>query len=95
MRYPFQMRLVVRNVEGNGGCVFAGEDIAAGEAIEYFEGREVCANRKFSATFGGKIIEGAGVLKSLAHSCAPNACFKDGQRWLYALEHVNTGDQSS
>jgi SET domain-containing protein len=39
----------------------------------------------------GKIIDGTGVLRNLAHSCEPNAYFKDKRCWLYALKDIDAG----
>ena len=65
----------------------------AGERIGYFEGPQITTNTMHSMHLEGKIIEGGGVLKNLAHSCDPNAYFKDKQRWLYARRDIGAGDE--
>jgi SET domain len=89
----WQHRFTVQHVEGKGDCIFATEEIKAGERIGYFEGPKITTNTIHSMHLEGKIIEGAGVLKNLAHSCDPNAYFKDKQRWLYARKDIGAGDE--
>jgi hypothetical protein len=85
--------VTVRYVEGKGNCLFAVDKIATGGIIGYFEGPEITTNTMYSLHLGGKIIGGAGLLKHAAHSCDPNAYFKDQRPWLYARKDIAAGDE--
>jgi hypothetical protein len=87
----WQQNLSVCIVDGKGNCIFANNDIMAGEMIGYFEGHEILYYTKYSIFLEDRIIEGAGILRNLAHSCDPNASFKDDKRWLYALRDIQKG----
>jgi SET domain len=88
-----KQNITVRHVEGKGNCLFAMDEITAGEIIGYFEGPEITTNTMHSLHLEEKIIDGAGVLKNLAHSCDHNAYFKDKRRWLYARKDIAAGDE--
>ena len=89
----WQQNLTVCFVDGKGNCVFAKKDIMAGEMIGYCEGYEIFKYTKYSLYLEGKIIEATGILRNLAHSCDPNAFFKDDKRWLYALKNIQKGTE--
>jgi hypothetical protein len=89
----WQQNLTVCVVDGKGNCVFAKNDIIAGEMIGYCEGYEILKYTKYSLYLEGKIIEATGILRNLAHSCDPNAFFKDDKRWLYALRDIQKGTE--
>jgi uncharacterized protein len=85
--------ITVRNVDGKGQCVFAAQSMCAGDMIGYFEGVEIPCDTMHSMRLDGKIIDGSGILGNLAHSCDPNAYFKDKRRWLYARKAILAGDE--
>jgi hypothetical protein len=85
--------ITVRNIEGKGQCLFATENICGGAVIGYFEGPEVSTDTMHSVRLDGKIIDGCGILRNLAHSCDPNAYFKDKRRWLYARKAIRAGEE--
>ena len=89
----WQQNLTVCVIDGKGNCVFAKNDIMAGEMIGYCEGYEIFKYTKYSLYLEGKIIEASGILRNLAHSCDPNAFFKDDKRWLYALKNIQKGTE--
>ena len=89
----WQQNLTVCVVDGKGNCVFAKNDIMAGEMIGYCEGYEIMNYTKYSIYLGGKIIETTGILRNLSHSCDPNAFFKDDKRWLYAFTDIQKGTE--
>jgi SET domain-containing protein len=89
----WQQNLTVCVIDGKGNCVFAKNDIMAGEMIGYCEGYEIFKYTKYSLYLEGKIIEATGILRNLAHSCDPNAFFKDDKRWLYALKNIQKGTE--
>jgi hypothetical protein len=91
--HDWYRRITLANVKGKGECVFAREDIGVGSVIGFFEGPEISSNTMHSLHLEGKIIEGAGVLRNLAHSCDANAYFKDKRRWLYARKPIHAGDE--
>jgi hypothetical protein len=80
-------------VDRKGDCVFAADSFAAGEIIGYYEGHETAVDTMHSIHADGTRIEGTGILAKLAHSCAPNARFRDGTRWLHALADIAPGDE--
>jgi hypothetical protein len=86
-------KLIVKNVEGKDKCLFASVGFMPGDAIGYYEGPEVSEDTKHSVRLEGKIIDGTGVLKYAAHSCEPNAYFKDKKRWLIAKENIAAGTE--
>jgi uncharacterized protein len=86
-------RITVEHVEGKGECLFAREAFGAGSVIGFFEGPEISSNTMHSLQLDGRIIDGTGVLKYLAHSCDANAYFKDKRRWLYARKPIRAGDE--
>jgi hypothetical protein len=85
--------ITVRDVEGKGQCIFATQNIRAGDMIGYFEGPEISCDTMHSMRLDGKIIDGGGILRNLAHSCDPNAFFRDNRRWLYARKAICAGDE--
>jgi hypothetical protein len=85
--------ITVRNVEGKGQCLFATQNISASDVIGYFEGPEVAVDTMHSVHLDGKIIDGNGILRNLAHACDPNSYFKDKRRWLYARKSIRAGDE--
>ena len=89
----WQQNLTVCVIDGKGNCVFAKNDIMACEMIGYCEGYEIFKYTKYSLYLEGKIIEATGILRNLAHSCDPNAFFKDDKRWLYALKNIQKGTE--
>lgn len=86
-------KLVVNYVDSKGMCVFARTNIRAGQIIGYFEGDRCLNNTMYSLHLKGAIIDGTGILRNLAHSCEPNAYFKDRKRWLYAINDIGTGQE--
>jgi SET domain len=87
----WQQRLTVREADGKGLCVFATERISPGQMIGYYDGVETIADTMHTVHFEEKKIDGTGILRHLAHSCDPNANFKDKQRWLYATKDIDAG----
>lgn len=84
-------RVIARQVDGKGSCLFTMDNFHAGDVIGYYEGPETTMDTMHSVHFEGIKIEGTGILKNLAHSCDPNAHFKDRGRWLYALKDIQAG----
>ena len=72
------------DIKGTG--VFTTRKFAQGEILGYFEGSPIDYNTKHSLTLDARIIEPVGVLRSLNHSCKPNARFRD--RWLVAEQDI-------
>jgi hypothetical protein len=89
----WQSRIVTRQIEGKGTCVFATDDFVAGEMMGYYEGYETTSDTMHSIHLDGIKVEGTGILSKAAHSCDPNSIFKDKQRWLYALKDIKTGEE--
>jgi hypothetical protein len=89
----WKQSVAVRHVKGKGNCLFTVDKISVGEIIGYFEGLESATDTMYSVHLEGKIIDGTGPLKNVAHSCDPNAYFKDKHRWLYALKDIAAGGE--
>ncbi len=72
------------DIEGTG--VFTTRKFTQGDILGYFEGLPIDHGTKHSLTLDGRQIEPVGVLRSLNHSCKPNAKFRD--RWLVAEQDI-------
>jgi len=89
----WKAKLLAREVAGKGSCVLARARIEAEETIGWFEGEEVSKSSQHSVYLEGKNIHGTGILRNLAHSCEPNARFRDRGRWLVALVAIDVGTE--
>lgn len=71
--------------------VFASKNFRPSEIINFFEGDVVNKSTDYSLHLDRKIIEPSGILRSLNHSCTPNAKFNGA--WLIATCAINRHEE--